>query len=225
MSDEIFSLASVAAHIVRDVTLFLDAPATMTSREIADLVGARHDNVKRAVDRLVSRGIIELPPMEEVKNHLGQTVTEYRFTGENGKRNSIVAMAQVSPEFTAALVDRWVHLEREVKRLQTQLMEKELKKQLTKAMDSIQDSAAVMNKTQASKSFAQKAKGIHELMESQRRSCTVTHDEAQTLHRRITQGLVDLGVVKPEGSLKAAAYVAKHKDVMRLYARECGPHC
>jgi hypothetical protein len=41
--------------------------ARMTSQEIADLVGARHDNVKRAIERLAERGVISLSPVEEVK--------------------------------------------------------------------------------------------------------------------------------------------------------------
>ncbi|MFP4895159.1 phage antirepressor KilAC domain-containing protein [Paraburkholderia sp. EG304] len=83
---------------------------TMSSREIAELVEKRHDNVKRTVETLAERGVIELPQFEEVKNHLGQGVTEYRI----GKRDSYVIVAQLSPEFTARLVDRWQELEAKV---------------------------------------------------------------------------------------------------------------
>ncbi len=84
---------------------------TMSSREIAEMVGKRHDKVKQSIDRLADRGVIQLPPMGEVKNHLGQTVGEYVFSGEQGKRDSIIVVAQLSPEFTARLVDRWQELE------------------------------------------------------------------------------------------------------------------
>src|SRR3546814_6532911 len=80
----------------------------MSSREIADLVDSRHDDVKRSIVRLAERGVIQLPPMAGVRNHLGQTVQEYRI----GKRDSYVIVAQLSPEFTARLVDRWQELER-----------------------------------------------------------------------------------------------------------------
>lgn len=83
------------------------AQLTMSSREIADLVNSRHDDVKRSIARLAERGVIQLPPMAEVKNHLGQTVSEFRI----GKRDSYVIVAQLSPEFTARLVDRWQELE------------------------------------------------------------------------------------------------------------------
>jgi phage regulator Rha-like protein len=35
----------------------------------------------------------------------------YLFRGEKGKRDSIIVVAQLSPEFTARLVDRWNELE------------------------------------------------------------------------------------------------------------------
>ncbi len=88
-----------------------DAPPRMTSREIADLVGSRHDKVRQSIERLAERGTIQLPPLGEVKNHLGQTVMEYVFSGEQGKRDSYIVVAQLSPEFTARLVDRWQELE------------------------------------------------------------------------------------------------------------------
>lgn len=84
-----------------------EGPVTMSSREIAELVGSRHDKVKQSIERLAERGTIQLPPLGEVINHLGQTVQEYRI----GKRDSYVIVAQLSPEFTARLVDRWQELE------------------------------------------------------------------------------------------------------------------
>ena len=84
-----------------------NGPVTMSSREMAELVEKRHDNVKRTIEMLAERGVIQLPQIEDVKNHQGQTVQEYRV----GKRDSYVIVAQLSPEFTARLVDRWQELE------------------------------------------------------------------------------------------------------------------
>lgn len=89
---------------------------TMTSQQIADLVGSRHDSVKRSIERLGTQknlkdnAVIQLPPLVEVKNHLGQTVEEYVFSGEQGERDSYIVVAQLSPEFTAKLVDEWKRL-------------------------------------------------------------------------------------------------------------------
>ncbi|AWT09060.1 phage regulatory protein/antirepressor Ant [Stutzerimonas frequens] len=83
---------------------------TMSSREVAELVGSRHDNVRVAIERLAERRVIALPAMQE-KPTAGRPAIEYVFAGERGKRDSIIVAAQLSPEFTAALVDRWQALE------------------------------------------------------------------------------------------------------------------
>lgn len=80
---------------------------TMSSREIAELVETRHDTVKRSINRLQIKGLIQLTPLVEVKNHLGQVVSEYHLI----KRDTYVVVAQLCPEFTARLVDRWQELE------------------------------------------------------------------------------------------------------------------
>jgi phage regulator Rha-like protein/phage antirepressor YoqD-like protein len=86
---------------------------TMSSLEIAALVGSRHDSVKRTIERLAESGAITLPPMVE-KPTAGRPTTIYVFEGEKGKRDSIVVVAQLSPEFTAKLVDRWQELEKQI---------------------------------------------------------------------------------------------------------------
>ncbi|MDZ3993078.1 phage antirepressor KilAC domain-containing protein [Pseudomonas sp. Teo4] len=90
-------------------------PIAMSSMEIADLVGSRHDNVKISIERLVDRGVIEAPALQDLRTLSGQASKEYIFAGEQGKRDSIVVVAQLSPEFTATLVDRWRELEAEKK--------------------------------------------------------------------------------------------------------------
>lgn len=89
---------------------------TMSSFEIAELVQKRHDNVKRTIETLVHKGVIASPQIEE-KATDGRSATVFIFLGEQGKRDSIVVVAQLSPEFTAALVDRWQELERGVPKL------------------------------------------------------------------------------------------------------------
>ncbi|MEX9651794.1 phage antirepressor KilAC domain-containing protein [Providencia sp. PROV117] len=80
---------------------------TMTSLEISELVESRHDKVKQSIERLAKRSVIQLPPLGEVRNHLNQVVAVYKIN----KRDSYVIVAQLSPEFTARLVDRWQELE------------------------------------------------------------------------------------------------------------------
>lgn len=92
------------------------APLTMSSREIAELVNSRHDKVKQSIERLVDRGTIVQPPMgdERITDTLGRHRSEkvYNLT----KRDSYIVVAQLSPEFTARLVDRWQELEQQAAR-------------------------------------------------------------------------------------------------------------
>lgn len=85
----------------------------MTSQQIADLVGSRHDTVKRSIERMIGRGVIPKPPMADgIKAANGVATQVYIFSGEQGRLDSIIVVAQLSPEFTAALVKRWDELEK-----------------------------------------------------------------------------------------------------------------
>jgi anti-repressor protein len=86
--------------------LSLKEELTMSSREIAELVESRHDKVKQSIERLAERGIVTFTPMGE-KSKGGRPGTEYLVN----KRDSYVVVAQLCPEFTARLVDRWQELE------------------------------------------------------------------------------------------------------------------
>ena len=93
----------------------LTSQVSMTSKDIADLVGSRHSDVKRSIERLAHKGIIQLMPMafSEKINDLGLSTQQsyYEFTGEQGKRDTIIIVAQIRPEVTAKIVDRWLELE------------------------------------------------------------------------------------------------------------------
>jgi phage regulator Rha-like protein len=95
----------------------------MSSREMASLTEKRHDNVKRTIDSLVAKGVIASPQIEETSfdgsDGRRQTTTEYLV----GERDSYVIVAQLSPEFTARVVDRWQELEQRVQQPTTTLMQ------------------------------------------------------------------------------------------------------
>ncbi|HHT9005584.1 TPA: phage antirepressor KilAC domain-containing protein [Burkholderia cenocepacia] len=83
-------------------------PVTMSSRDIAELVEVRHPDVIRSIERLMQKGAIgEYTPTAYTHPQNRQTYDEYHI----GKRDSYVIVAQLSPEFTARLVDRWQELE------------------------------------------------------------------------------------------------------------------
>lgn len=81
----------------------------MSSREIAEVVEARHDNVKSTIERLAESGVINFPSRKEYSGHAGagRPGTEYLLD----KRSSVIVAAQFNPKVTAALYDRWAELE------------------------------------------------------------------------------------------------------------------
>ncbi len=87
--------------------LIVNDAVTMSSREIAELVQSKHSDVKRSAERLVAGGVLTAPLAQFDFEHNGNVYQEYRFN----KRDSLVVVARLSPEFTAAVVDRWQELE------------------------------------------------------------------------------------------------------------------
>ena len=87
--------------------LIVNDAVTMSSREIADLVQSKHSDVKRSAERLAAGGVLTAPLAQFDFEHNGNVYQEYRFN----KRDSLVVVARLSPEFTAAVVDRWQELE------------------------------------------------------------------------------------------------------------------
>lgn len=86
-------------------------PLTMTSREIAELVESRHDVVKLSIERLAKSGVISQPPLVDGPKAANGVVEKHYLVS---KRDSYVVVAQLCPEFTARLVDRWQELETKV---------------------------------------------------------------------------------------------------------------
>lgn len=87
---------------------------TMSSREIAELVEKRHDNVKRTIDTLTDSGVIARPQIEDMQDVRGNNRVYTTSVYHLEKRDTLVVVAQLSPEFTARVVDRWQELEAQV---------------------------------------------------------------------------------------------------------------
>lgn len=96
------------------ISYIRNTPITMSSLDIAEMLGCQHINVKISIERLMARGTIQALAVQELRTASGQTSKAYIFAGEQGKRDSIIVVAQLSPEFTANLVDRWGELEAQV---------------------------------------------------------------------------------------------------------------
>ena len=79
---------------------------TMSSREIAEITYKEHKNVLRVIRDLIEQNLVaQIEPLKfEYRN---QWFDYY----ELNKRDTFVVVARLSPEFTAAVVDRWQALE------------------------------------------------------------------------------------------------------------------
>ena len=80
---------------------------TMSSLEVAELTGRRHDQVLRTARELVEQGVTQSVETRYRHEQNGVEYPEHRLN----KRDSLVLVARLSPEFTGRIVDRWMQLE------------------------------------------------------------------------------------------------------------------
>lgn len=124
----------------------ISADIRMTSQDISELVESEHHNVRRSIERLSKRGIIETPPTDKVSTGQRGPKTEVYVFDYEHKRDSFVVVAQLSPVFTAKMVDRWQELEERLKKTPQQVLDAYWKKfrrgaasHYNKLMDEIDD--------------------------------------------------------------------------------------
>lgn len=80
---------------------------TMSSREIAELCQKEHKNVTVVIESLIEAQILTAEIQRSTFEHRGNTYRQFLLN----KRDSLVVVARLSPEFTAAVIDRWQELE------------------------------------------------------------------------------------------------------------------
>lgn len=80
---------------------------TMSSKEMAELTKTRHDSVLRTIKTLLEKGILLNTNCGEYQDATGRKLPCYF----SDKRDSLIIVARLSPEFTAAVIDRWQELE------------------------------------------------------------------------------------------------------------------
>ncbi|MBF7685924.1 phage antirepressor KilAC domain-containing protein [Acinetobacter sp. B10A] len=157
---------------------------SMTSLDISELVQSRHDDVKRSIERLFTanekrNAVIARPPMAVmVKTVHGRNYeTEvYVFSGEQGKLDSITVVAQLCPEFTAALVKRWYELENQQQLPQSfaealqlaadQAKQLELQAPKVNFYDQLVDRTALMNATQVGQKISMSAQKLNKILDT-----------------------------------------------------------
>ena len=91
---------------MNDLLEMKEMKSTMSSVEIAKLTGKRHDNVLRKCRELIEKGII-LATQSEERDTRGKFYPVFNLN----KVESLNIVANLSPEFTAIIIDRWQELE------------------------------------------------------------------------------------------------------------------
>lgn len=100
------SLRNIQTNQLLTITKEIASILTMSSREIAEITHKEHKNVLRVIRDLIEQNLVaQIEPLKfEYRN---QWFDYY----ELNKRDTFVVVARLSPEFTAAVVDRWQALE------------------------------------------------------------------------------------------------------------------
>ena len=80
---------------------------TMSSREIADLVEARHNDVVATIDRLFEKGLLRSSRKSRREATGGRPVKVYDLI----ERDTHLVVAGYSDEHRARVIDRWQELE------------------------------------------------------------------------------------------------------------------
>ncbi len=83
--------------------------ATMTSREIADLVEARHNDVVTTIERLFDKGLLRSSRKTRRESTGGRPIAVYDLI----ERDTHLVVAGYSDEHRARVIDRWQQLEAE----------------------------------------------------------------------------------------------------------------
>ncbi|MBZ3664480.1 Rha family transcriptional regulator [Pseudomonas monteilii] len=92
----------------------LSNTATLTSLDLADITGSRHDNVQRSIKRSVKNGAVTMPPFEKGPAGAGgRKVGYYVFRGDKGKRDSFRVLERMTSAQADAIAARWRELEAE----------------------------------------------------------------------------------------------------------------
>ena len=167
------------------MTQFNHNQQSMTSLDISELCQKRHDSVKRTIEILSTKtekreAVIACPHSVVVQKEANNRIYDvevYVFTGEQGKLDSITVVAQLCPEFTAAIVKRWYELESAQNKLpQTfaealqlaadQARQLELAAPKVQYFDTVVERSTLLNATQVAQKLGMSAMAMNKLLDA-----------------------------------------------------------
>ena len=209
--------------------------STMTSREMAAITEKRHDSVKRTIDTLAASGVISAPQSVEYRDSLNRPAQEYCI----GKRDSFIIVAQLSPEFTARVVDRWQELEgaaapvRALSPAQMFLQNAQAMVEMERRQDEQEQAVAAISQrvelveqTQLLTSRPQNAESITHLRGRAAKHFGLPERIVEYVIRQTPYAPRPAGMVRnerqeAEGSTYAVYWIKDINDVMRRFVKEC----
>lgn len=115
---------------------------TMSSREIADIAEARHNDLVATIDRLFDKGLLRSSRKTRHENTGGRPIEVYDLV----ERDVYLIVAGYSDEVRARIIDRWQELEAQVKKLQAEAYEKSFDK-LDRSMRAIERISTTLDYT------------------------------------------------------------------------------
>ena len=115
---------------------------TMSSREIADIAEARHNDLVATIDRLFDKGLLRSSRKSRHENTGGRPIEVYDLV----ERDVYLIVAGYSDEVRARIIDRWQELEAQVKKLQAEAYEKSFDK-LDRSMRAIERISTTLDYT------------------------------------------------------------------------------
>ena len=84
--------------------------ATMSSREIADICDARHNDVIASIERLINDGVLRLA-RNTARQHLPEGGGRPTMVYDLVKRDCLIVISGYSAALRARIIDRWMELE------------------------------------------------------------------------------------------------------------------
>ena len=199
----------------------------MTSQEISELVQVRHDNVKRTVETLISSGVIACPQIEDMvttSNNRDYTSKVYVFVGEQGKRDTMIIVAQLSPQFLGTVVDRWLELEKAVQQPRLPSNYKEALQFLIEAEEQKEQLALQVAQQQQVIEVIQPKADVYDIIANRDNTYTI-RDTAKLLKMRpkdLTDWLLANGWIYGKTSATYKPFAAHDRNHLKLVASNYG---
>lgn len=87
---------------------------TMTSREIADLVGARHNDLIATIERQIDGGVLRVSRETRRPLKMGEKGGRPTMVYDLGKRDTLIVVSGYDDALRAKVIDRWIELETKI---------------------------------------------------------------------------------------------------------------